>query len=324
MTLRRTDRPTKRVRRALSLVELLVVIAIVGVLIALLLPAVQAARAASRRIACQNRLRQVALAVIAYADGKEGQLPAMWRTDHVEPWTNFSWRAEVLPQLEQSALRDGLRFNLPPLAESNRPWVGTLIPAFQCPSTPESPRFVQSLGPPGGEATGLGAAASDFTAVFDVPVLASDSLAGAWGFQIPYDWTEIDSAGGPPTHGLVEPDELGPRRRATPTALRMVEDGLSRTVLLIEQAGKPINYDQSHAAINAAPSEGAWATAELGSFRSTVNRDNYAGPFGFHSGAQVAMCDGSATLLRPDMEWEVLRAILTRNGDEIIDDGDWR
>ncbi len=57
-------------RAAFTLVELLVVIAIIGVLVALLLPAVQAAREAGRRVACQNNIRQVALAVGSYNSAK--------------------------------------------------------------------------------------------------------------------------------------------------------------------------------------------------------------------------------------------------------------
>jgi prepilin-type N-terminal cleavage/methylation domain-containing protein/prepilin-type processing-associated H-X9-DG protein len=91
---RRNAPPTQR--RAFTLAELLVVIAIIGILVALLLPAVQAAREAARRTACANNLRQVGLAVIQYCDEHGGEFP---RTTH-DTDIDKCWIYTLAPYLE--------------------------------------------------------------------------------------------------------------------------------------------------------------------------------------------------------------------------------
>jgi prepilin-type N-terminal cleavage/methylation domain-containing protein/prepilin-type processing-associated H-X9-DG protein len=308
-------------RHGMSLIELLVVLAIISLLVALLLPAIQAAREAARRSMCQQRIRQVALAVLTHAQGRDGRLPAMWRTDRPMPWQNFAWRATVLAELEEVSVADRLHLDLPPLAEENRPAIRVAIGVLQCPSAPQSPRWITAMGTPHDYHEGLNAAACDYSAVFDV---AHDEdaapLAGAWRRPAKGDDNEFMSPGTD-----VTPDSLGPAQRAIRSSLSAITDGLSKTILLVEQAGKPLRYDAAHISHEVPPTEGPWATAEIGTMYSPgVNRENLSGPYGFHSGANVAFCDGSVQLLPADTEWEVLAALMTRNGDEIIDVDDWR
>ncbi|MBN2218114.1 MAG: DUF1559 domain-containing protein [Pirellulales bacterium] len=106
-----------------TLVELLVVIAIIGVLVALLLPAVQAAREAARRIQCSNHLKQIGLALNSYHDG-HGVLPFACGYSIAQTGT---WVSFILPNLEQQAIYDLLDFNLP-LSHPNN-----VVPVTQMP-----------------------------------------------------------------------------------------------------------------------------------------------------------------------------------------------
>jgi len=86
----------RRVRRGFTLVELLVVIAIIGVLVALLLPAVQSARESARRIQCSNNLRQMGLAVHSFDDANKVLVPS-----RMENYGGVTWVVFILPYIEQ-------------------------------------------------------------------------------------------------------------------------------------------------------------------------------------------------------------------------------
>jgi prepilin-type N-terminal cleavage/methylation domain-containing protein len=100
--------------RGFTLVELLVVIAIIGILVALLLPAIQAAREAARRISCQNNIKNLTLGVLNYENQKKGLPPAVEATPTSgEIWASsaqldvyLSWIVRILPQLEEQSLAD--------------------------------------------------------------------------------------------------------------------------------------------------------------------------------------------------------------------------
>ena len=99
-----------------TLIELLVVIAIIGVLIGLLLPAVQQAREAARRLACSNNMKQLVLAVHNYASSKGGFPPSMIHTPGTAfPSNNESWgiHGRILPYIEQSVLAEKIDLEKP-------------------------------------------------------------------------------------------------------------------------------------------------------------------------------------------------------------------
>ncbi|GAA4436330.1 DUF1559 domain-containing protein [Bremerella cremea] len=128
-------------RRGFTLVELLVVIAIIGVLISLLLPAVQQAREAARRAQCTNNLKQLGLAVHNYHDTHNSlPYPDLGITfESGNNWVN-SWGLALLPMLEQGAAWD----QFDPTAtngvsdQANQDIVTVQLGAFVCPTTPRS------------------------------------------------------------------------------------------------------------------------------------------------------------------------------------------
>jgi prepilin-type N-terminal cleavage/methylation domain-containing protein len=131
-------------RRAFTLVELLVVIAIIGVMVGLLLPAVQAAREAARRMQCKNNLKQIALAVHNYESSNRVFPPSASIRMVGAINTNASWsiHGRILPYIEQGALAD--RVNLSVAWDDQAAISGLKIPVYACPSDihSETPRDV--------------------------------------------------------------------------------------------------------------------------------------------------------------------------------------
>jgi prepilin-type N-terminal cleavage/methylation domain-containing protein/prepilin-type processing-associated H-X9-DG protein len=185
-------------RHGFTLVELLVVIAIIGVLVALLLPAVQSAREAARRMSCTNKLKQIALAVHNFHDSQKTfpagnvvrQGPPSNKYDHYETWT-----ITILPYLEQTALNQLWNPNIPnvmpdaqspPMAQLRQ----TLLPVYNCPS--DGSRFIvmQPASGPGGQNG------------YPIPIMmpsnyranAGTTFGGLAGFTNP-NGTSLDSGG---------------------------------------------------------------------------------------------------------------------------------
>lgn len=124
-------------RRAFSLVELLVVIAIIGILIALLLPAVQFAREASRRSTCKNNLKQIGVALHNYLN-RVGSFPPGYLTavkkDGTETGFGWGWGAFLLADVEQDSLRQQISFKRDIADPANSLPRQQLLSVYQCPS----------------------------------------------------------------------------------------------------------------------------------------------------------------------------------------------
>lgn len=124
-------------RRGMTLVELLVVIAIIGLLVGLILPAVQMAREAGRRASCLNNLKQVALALHMYADRNQAFPPGYISTvlkNREDGGPGWSWAAMLLPDIEQNALNKEFSFSSPINSTASDPVRTASVAMFVCPS----------------------------------------------------------------------------------------------------------------------------------------------------------------------------------------------
>lgn len=149
--MKRQQRPLEFAPRGFTLVELLVVIAIIGVLVALLLPAIQSAREAARRAQCQSNIKNVALAVINYeSDKKTTPFGMRFRQDAEDGLGQLArfdanWIISVLPYMEEQPLYDSFDFARPINDPSTNLAInknyharGAVIPVLLCPSDPNS------------------------------------------------------------------------------------------------------------------------------------------------------------------------------------------
>jgi prepilin-type N-terminal cleavage/methylation domain-containing protein/prepilin-type processing-associated H-X9-DG protein len=219
-----------------TLVELLVVIAIIGVLVGLLLPAVQAARESARRTSCVNNLKQVGLAVVTYESARK-LLPKGRDTrseggvaegDPPRIREGYSWSFRLLPFMEQQAIFDSYVPGAPVFSGSNARAMRTPVGGFYCPSrrAPASDRnFDNNNGSPPAGGTGV-AAGGDYAA-----------NAGAYyTFSSPDDYPGDESAS-----PMNEPKYAGPIHTFSRVRAAQVSDGLSKTFAIGERHIPPIN-----------------------------------------------------------------------------------
>lgn len=236
---------------AFTLVELLVVIAIIGVLVALLLPAVQAAREAARRTQCTNNLKQVGLALQNYHDIRQEVCPAYLTTDTAaagvcDPNYWASWPILLLPFMEQQNVYDmvdlGVQINAAPALPANHTVVReTSVSAYFCPSRRSPPSLTTTVPTSVGDyacvAYGLGASSND--------ALPGDLTGTGVNLAAPrtYDSAMVVARAFNPaavTNTTVingfQPGALGPKDFRSITRFSSILDGLSNTAFIGEKA----------------------------------------------------------------------------------------
>jgi len=289
-----------------TLVELLVVVAVIAVLISLLLPAIQSAREAARRVQCCNNLLQIGTAIGSYASSNRVFPPGV--VDVNGPITNlaigyhFGWAAKILPFMERTATYNQLNFALGVYHAGNSTAQQSSIQTFLCPSTP----FRGS--------TNFAGVHHDVEAPIDVDNHGVFFLNSAIGYD--------DLADGPALTILV-----GESNRAF--AMGSWAVGTSAT---LRNAGWGINDSadpfQSAARNNPAFSSisGVKPVVDAAALQSMIesNQIGETQVGGFSSshpvGANFLFGDGSVRALKTKIHIDVLRALCHRNDGALIDD----
>jgi len=303
--------PTRRRttgRHGFTLIELLVVIAVIGILVALLLPAVQAAREAARRSQCLNNTRQIGLAILGYESAKQRLPHSGQGLSSLDPpkmaFNLQSTFALLLPYLEETStyalIELNRAYNETPL---NQELAKLVVPTFLCPTNQLRPLDMDSLG----------YGCVDYGATIHC---------------------NIDPQTGKPNSATLVLGALSLKE----IRISKIKDGTSKTIAIAEDAGRHEKMDSLYDD----PVEGGvrkqwrWADPDNAfgvSYTVNYHKSPWGGPpdcpwlnmncgpndeiFSFHpAGAHVVFCDGHAMLLGDDVSHHVLRAIVSRAGQE--------
>jgi prepilin-type N-terminal cleavage/methylation domain-containing protein len=323
--------------RGFTLVELLVVIAIIGVLVALLLPAIQAAREAARRSSCQNNMKQIGLATMNYENAKNELPPAYWE-EVVTPsgggrgtTVQSTSLTYILPFMEQSTLGSQWDWEktwcdpatpttwkamwqnqtLPTNQKTNLRLAMTRIDTFRCPTVSE-----ERQDWPG---------ATDYT-VCDAIVTASGNALQQLISQ-----------------GLVRPRANSHGRYVSMLALagfdgseekprmKHCTDGASNTFMWFETGGRPLRFNNGQPALvrgQIDETQGGFSWAQFENWHSVhdrcgtnmMNCTNHEEIYSFHvSGCYYVMGDGSVQFVEESIDPDAFVSLFTRDSEDVND-----
>lgn len=309
--------PNRARCRGFTLVELLVVIAIIGILVALLLPAIQAAREAARRTQCVNNMKQIGLAILNYETAK-GVLPLAYTPnwpgrplvglcDGTPGTANPSNDLQrhfiltfILPYMERQPMYDQIDFSRAWNNVRNRPVTEVDIGDYICPSAPSRPN----------------SASTDYTVLVDI------------GDE---DYCEfLENAGLATTKRPL--DRLPSMIQDVPIQVRKITDGISKSLMFFESAGRPEHYVKGQLQPTPVPAY-RWADPEVYGlwgnvfdpavcgFHEVMNCENYSEIYSFHpGGANFLFGDGSVDFIPEEIETDTFISLFTAAADDIAGD----
>jgi prepilin-type N-terminal cleavage/methylation domain-containing protein len=320
-------------RRGFTLVELLVVIAIIGILIALLLPAVQAARDAARRSQCVNNLKQIGVAIHNYSEARSSFPPGTVSDGPCCGTLSFiTWPISILPFVEQGSLATQYNYNLPSENPANAFLREQILPVYACPADSVAGQLlIPESGP-----------ANDLRPQLQYRTSSYRGMGGvAWRFaseSVPYrrQWDSSDILS---SNGAKIPADIRPLRGAlhwigkvnnvseySTVKMRDIRDGLSNTFLVGEYttATSPRRtsfwaYAYTSFALSVSTPEGRTLIPDYAKCVSLGDSNPCKRAWGsFHASnvIQFARCDGSVSGINPSINPAVYNSLSTIAGNE--------
>jgi prepilin-type N-terminal cleavage/methylation domain-containing protein len=322
----------RRPSHGFTLVELLVVIAIIGVLVALLLPAIQAAREAARRAQCQNSLKQTGLGVLNYDSAKGRFPPGSTAAASTTGGANSStWTVDILPYAEQQALyalwdnKVDFQIDTSPGQVRNKKLRETFLSLYICPTDIDTN---QLYSPESGQGAGFNWAPGSYRGVSG----SSNNSSGDYYWDNPAANTAANAANMPdhtrgPLHAVLKSNAAATDRKLRPVSTKNIPDGTSNTLLVGEYhtttnpsptLARRTLWCYAYTSYNQSSGINAPSNFQT-DYNACTDVHNCKRAWGsLHTGGivQFAKCDGSVTSVNMNVDRALWVPLTTIGGEE--------